>query len=213
MKKNTILKRALTLGLLLFLFTFFQANSSLMNTATVKAATSNDEPNEIKLNVNSKSLVKDTTYKLKVYNLTDKQKVNFKSDSSSIASIDDDGLISTNDYGNASITVTVKEGFKTVKTLKCSITVGPAARNITLTRHDIKLAIDKKKYLKVILNPNNSVEDANFFSSDDSIATVDSNGKVTGVSVGVAYIYASINNKSYDVCKVTVIKDNVDDEE
>lgn len=210
MKLKMKMKRLFILSLFLFAFNLLPI---LSQPITANAASVNDGQNDIKLNVNSKSLVTDSSYTLKVYNLSGKQRVSFKSDSSSIASVDKEGVINAKKVGDAVITVTVKEGFKTVATLKCTITVGPPASSVVIPKGSMKLKVNQKKYVRTILKPNNTVEEAVFTSSDDSVVTVDSNGKVTGISEGKATIYATISNKDYAICKITVVSDNVDDED
>jgi uncharacterized protein YjdB len=214
MKKKAVSKKSVQLHLFLFVFTFLIIGAFFVNSPTAKAATSNDDKPEVKLNVNSKSIVVDTTYTLKVYNLSDSYKVTFKSDSSDIASVDNDGVITANKVGDTFITVTVRDGFKTIASLKCTVAVRPSAKSVKFTRGEVTLSVEQKKYLKVTLIPNNTIEEAEFSSSDSSIVTVDSNGKITGVSKGTAYIYATIKNKDYAICKVTVVteKTNSDDE-
>lgn len=191
------------------LFLFFTMVLPLPNLGTSKAAAASvvePEQNDIKLNVKSKSLIKDTTFSLKVYNVANNQKVSYKSSSASIATVDDSGTISAVDFGNATITVTVKEGFKTISTQECHIIVGPPAISVKLTKSEIILEVGDRTTLTAILKPNNTVEEAKFVSNDFSIASVSTGGQVTARAAGVTYIFASIGNGKYDVCKVTVVE-------
>lgn len=197
------------------LFLFFSVCIPLpySNNFMVAHASSVDEGlSDIKLNVQSKSLVKDTTFTLKVYNLKENHKVSYKSSSSSIATVDEKGVITAVDFGNTTITVTVKDGFKTVATLDCEITVGPAALSIVLTKTEITLKVGRKTTLTAILKSNNTVEEAKFSSNDPEIASVSIGGRITAKSVGVTYIFAYIDNGKYDVCKVTVTEADVETE-
>ena len=129
MRNNLLKKCFITLGLFLF-FTIFVPIPVAGNIIVAKASNTQQEQSDIKLNVKRVSIVKDNTYALKVYNTTDNHKVTFKSSSDSIAKVSDDGTITGTDFGNATITVTVKEGFKTIATLDCEVTVGPPALSI-----------------------------------------------------------------------------------
>lgn len=202
--KTLIQKCMFTLGL----FLFFTIILPLPQTGVSKAAASVVEPKQIdiKLNVRSKSLVKDTTFALKVYNVSDNQKISYKSSSTSIATVDDLGVITAVDFGTATITISVREGLKTISTQECEVTVGPPAISVKLTRSEITLEIGDNTTLTAILKPNNTVEEARFISNDSSIANVSIGGKVTARSVGVTYIFASISNGKYDMCKVTVVE-------
>jgi len=204
--KNSILKKCLlALGLYLF-FTVILPIPVTGNNIIAKASSVENEQNTIKLNVSSKSLVKDSTYTLKIYNISDSHKVSYKSDSTSIATVDDKGSITAVDFGTAIITVTVKDGFKTIATLQCEITVGPPAISIVLTKTDVVLTVGDRMTLIPILKPNNTVEEAKFSSNDPSVARVSIGGRITARKAGVTYVFASIGNGKYDMCKVTVVE-------
>jgi len=190
------------------LFLFFTVILPLPNMGNSKAAASSVETEQpdIKLNVKSKSLIKDTTFALKVYNVSNNQKISYKSSSTSIATVDDSGIITAVDFGTATITVTVKEGFKTISTQECQVTVGPPAISVKLTKSEITLEVGDRTTLTAILKPNNTVEEAKFISNDYSIASVSIGGQVTARAAGVTYVFASISNGKYDVCKVIVVE-------
>ncbi|BCN32159.1 Ig-like domain-containing protein [Anaeromicropila herbilytica] len=208
MKKKLFSDNAAKLHIFFLLTAFLIISAFFVSSPTAKAAASNDNKRDPKLNVNSKSLIVDTTYSLKLYNV-EGYKVIFKSDDSNIASVNDDGLIEAKKNGETYISVIIRDGSKTVDTLKCTITVGPAAKSIVFSQKgDILISVNKKKYLKVILIPNNTIEEADFSSSDPSIVTVDSNGKITAVSKGTAYIYAKVRDD--EACCKIIVTDNTD---
>ena len=161
---------------------------------------------DIKLNVKKKSLVTDTSYSLVLYNMKDSYKASFKSNNSDIASVDKDGVVKAKSVGEATITVTIKSGSKTIDTLTCDITVGVPAISILFTnsKSGISLTVGKSSLLDYIITPNTTVEEAKFSSSDPSIATVSSNGRVTGKSAGSTYIFATLSNGQYARIAVTV---------
>ena len=178
----------------------------LGNNTVASASTVNDDQNSIKLNVKSKSLVKDATFNLKLYNVTESQKVSYKSGDSSVATVDDSGLVTAANYGTTTITVTVKEGIKTAASLVCDITVGPSALSVKLTKSELTLVVGDKTSLTAILKPNNTVEEARFWSNDSTIAAVSIGGRISARSAGVTYIFAAIGDGKYDYCKVTVVE-------
>lgn len=208
--KNFILKKCLlALGLYLFFTVIIPipiAGNSVFAQASSVDNVDVKEQSPIKLNVSSKSLVKDTTYDLKIYNLLDCHKVSYKTDTASVATVNDKGTITAVDYGTAIITVTVKDGFKTIASLECNVTVGPPAISIILTKTDVNLSIGEKTTLTAILKPNNTVEEAKFSSNNPTIAGVSIGGRITAKTAGVTYVFASIGNGKYDMCKVTVIE-------
>lgn len=167
-----------------------------------------------KLNVQAKSMVKDSTFTLRVYNVSETEKVSYKSSDDSIASIDQDGLITANAIGTATITVTVKDSNTGSSTaLTCDITVGPPAISIKLTLTGITLELDKKTSLKAILKPNTTAEIAAWYSLNPEIATVSATGKVTAKAVGETTIYAEIANGKFDKCVITVVEVPTEDTE
>lgn len=181
------------------------------NASTVSTNLSTEEKqSDIKLNVKKKTLVKNTSYTLVLYNLKDSYKVSFKSSDSSIASVEkDSGVVTAVERGEATITVTVKDGSKTIQTLTCDITVGVPAVGISCSQSStgITLVIGKSSLLDTILTPNTTVEEAKFSSKDNSIATVSSSGRVTAKSAGTTYIFGTIGNGQFVKIEVTVVEE------
>lgn len=212
--RNFFKKCLLTLGLCLFFSVIFSYpsvdNIMVAKASNVKNA-QNEQQNDVMLNVKSKSIVKDTTFNLVLYNIKDNYKVNYKSSKNSIATVDDTGMITGVDFGTATITVTVKDGFKTIATLECEITVGPPAINVVLTKSEITLTVGSKTTLTAILQSKNTVEEALFFSNDTEIASVTPGGTVTANKVGTTFVFATIANGKQDKCKITVVKDEAKD--
>jgi uncharacterized protein YjdB len=205
--KQSLKKCVITLGLLFF-FTVCFPIPYVGNVMVARAGGLEETQPDIKLNVKTKSLVKDSTYTLKIYNMKENHKATYKTNANSIATVDEKGVITAVDFGTAIITVTIKDGLKTVSTLDCEVTVGPPALSVKLTKSEITLTVGRKTTLTAILKPINTVEEAKFSSNDTSIASVSVGGRVTAKAVGVTYIFASIENGKYDLCKVTVIEEN-----
>ena len=213
---KTFCKKCIIVLGFVFFFALFSANSPV-ETAFSKEIPESTEPQaetqaEIKLNVKTKALVKDTKYTLKVYNLSGNQKASFKSSDPEIASVDEDGVVCGIANGTATITVTVKEGLKTVATLTCEVTVGPPAISVKWTKSEVVLAVGKRTTLKTILLPYNTTEAVKFYSSDTEIATVSSTGKITAKAEGDTYVFAIIENGKLDFCKVTVVDQDTYDQ-
>lgn len=161
---------------------------------------------EPKLNVTEVSLVTDDQFNLKVYNLTEDQKLEFKSADSDIVSVSKSGILSAKKVGETVVTVTFNDGSsKEDKVLKCKVYVGPPAISIRLTLSEITLEVGKKKTLQTILKPNTTAESATFASCDKDIATVSASGKVLAKKVGKTYVISSIENGKYDICAVNVV--------
>ena len=159
---------------------------------------------KVKLNVSSKTLVKDTTYTLKVYNLSDSQRVVFSSEDSDIATVKSSGLVTAVSNGTTVISVYIYDDGDLTDTLTCRITVGPPAISVRLTKSEVTLEQGKKTLLRTIVYPNNTVESVKFCVADTSVATISAGGQITARSVGETYALALINNGKWDICKITV---------
>ena len=167
----------------------------------------NEKVVEPKLNATEVSLVTDDTFNLKVFNLAENQKVYFKSDDDSIASVSTTGAVSALKVGTANITVTLKEkSVKEDKVFKCKVYVGPPAISIRLTLREVTLEVGKRKTLQAILKPNTTAEIGMFTSKHPDIVAVSVSGKVLAKKVGKTTIVSSIANGKYDICTINVVE-------
>ena len=199
-------------GFTLFLFLV----SPVMTATTVHAGTvlAQEEKNipAPKLNVTSKSMVKDSTYALRVYNLTENHKVSYKSSDSKVVSVSRLGVLTAKDIGNATITVSLKDtSTGTSSILICDVTVGTSAVSIKLSLKEVTLQVGKKTTLQTILKPNTTIENPIFGSLNKEVAAVSADGTVTGKSVGETVIYALIGNGKYAECVVTVVDESTEE--
>lgn len=212
MKKVVFIKKLFILSLALLFVSIIPLPSvfSLLQGTVVQASSNEDkDPINVKLNVKTLSLVTEKSYKLRIRNSSNSQKIYFKSKNASVASIaekdDKFATITGLSVGSTTIIVTVKEGFKTVETLECDVTVGPPAISVKFTKDNVRVELNKRCTLVTILKPNNTTEVPKFSSSDSSIATVSSTGKIYAKSIGTVEITASIANGKTATCYVTVV--------
>ena len=196
MRLRSYFKRLFIFGLILFLGISFPCSNMLTAYA--------DETQDIKLNVNSQTIVKGKSFSLYVYNLNEGQEISFLSSDPEIASVSEDGIVTGNLVGNATILVTVIEGESAVALLSCAIKVGPPAISVQFSRLELAMTVGQKLTLERIILPLNTVEAAKFSSHDRSIATVSAGGRVTAKTEGSTYIFAQLDNGRFAVCKVYV---------
>ena len=80
---------------------------------------------------------------------------------------------------------------------------------LTLDQNDVVLELDEMRTLKATLAKNTSEEmkTVHWSSSDESVATVDQNGKVTAVGGGEAHVVASVPGGMFAASKVTVLRE------
>ena len=204
MRLKSLIKGLFVFGLVLFLGVI----CPLGNVHTAFA----DETQEIKLNVNSQTIVKGKSFSLYVYNLIEGQEVTFVSSEPEVASVDEFGNVTGNMVGNATILVTVSEGEDVVAFLSCDIKVGPPAISVQFSRLELTLTVGEKITLERIILPLNTVETAKFSSYDRTVATVSAGGRVTAKAEGSTYIFAQLDNGRFAVCKVYVQSEIAEEE-
>ncbi|MDE6037075.1 MAG: Ig-like domain-containing protein, partial [Duncaniella sp.] len=126
--------------------------------------------------------------------------ITWSSDNEAIATVDADGNVTAVAVGVANITATCGD-----VTATCKVTVNPVpVSSVTLNVQDITLLVGATDKLTATVSPANVTDKVITWTSDnESIATVDADGKVTAVAVGVANITATCGNVSA-TCKVTV---------
>ena len=169
-------------------------------------------PDEVVLNVNEIGIKKGRGYQLVTTvlpeNANNKQ-VEYVSSDPKIASVNSvSGYVKGLKEGTA--TITVKTLINEIQS-ECLVTVegnGVTVQSINLNSKNIDLAVGHTYGLTYRITPSNATElGAVFYSSDPSVATVDSKGVVRGVREGTAIITISTNNGNLtDTANVTVYK-------
>ncbi len=128
--------------------------------------------------------------------------VTWTSSDEGVATVDENGVVTGVSEGSATITASAGG-----KSASCVVTVNAAVipvTSITLNRDTATVAEDGTVTLTATVSPGNATNPTvTWTSSDESVATVDANGVVTGVSEGTATITASAGDKSAS-CVVTV---------
>lgn len=202
--KNLIRKGALSVMVMLCLILSLGSDRIKLYAGEVLTKENVAEP---KLNVTELSLVTDSQFNLKVYNLTENQKVQYKSNDDSIVSVSKSGKLSALKVGETTVTVTLKDkAAKDDTVFKCKVYVGPPAISIRLTLSEVTLEVGKRKTLQAILKPNTTAETGIFTSLDPDIVAVNSGGKLLAKKVGKAYVISKIANGKYDICTVNVVE-------
>lgn len=138
---------------------------------------------------------------LSCFPTTDKV-ASYKSSNTKFVKVDSTGKLTAVKIGAAKITVTMVSGATTtynVVVQKKEV----VTKSLKFNDERITLKAGAKKTLVVKRNPITAAEQLTWTSSNESIATVDANGKVTAVSAGTTTITASVNGKKA-TCKVTV---------
>ncbi len=125
--------------------------------------------------------------------------VSWASSNTSVATVDSQGKVKAVGAGTADITVSL-EGF----TATCKVTVTVPVSSITLNQGSLKLKQNETAQLVATVGPEDaSDKTVTWSSSDTSIATVDSTGKVKALKEGTAVISAKAGDKTA-TCSLTV---------
>ena len=130
--------------------------------------------------------------------------VSWSSDNEKVATVSSDGTIKGKSEGIAKITVTTKDGdFEA--TISVTVKNVPVS-GITLSSSNTTMQTGTTKQLTPTVKPLNATnKDVTWKSSDTSVATVSSSGKVTAKKAGTATITVTTKDGSFKaICKVTV---------
>lgn len=157
---------------------------------------------EISMDVAELEMNAGETQKLKVnyapINTTDDTTVTWFSTKTSVASVDDTGLVTAVGPGNAKIKATMG-----TKIVTCEVSVKAPLKWIKLNTTTGTMRLNRTKQMEIIYEPSDTTDDktAIWSSSDPSVALVNEDGVVTAVSRGTATITAKVGNFSstYDV--------------
>ena len=169
--------------------------------------------NSITLNKESVTLNKGKKERLSATispSVTTNQTVTYRSSDTSIATVTARGVVKAKGKGQATITASVNSrymGQDTTRTAICQVTVTQPVKKLLLKPATLTLEKGKSKQLKAQIRPTSANDKTiEWSTSNENIATVDSNGKVTVKAEGKATITAlnpaSGKKKS---CKVTVL--------
>ena len=125
------------------------------------------------------------------------------SSNTNVASVDANGKVTAHNAGTATITVFTTNG----KTATCEVTVtGTPVTGVALNKTELELAVGGSETLMATVEPDGATNDKVIWKSNKpGVATVDEDGKVTGISAGTTTIVVITEDGNHiDVCTVTV---------
>ncbi|MDE6312354.1 MAG: Ig-like domain-containing protein [Lachnospiraceae bacterium] len=175
-----------------------------MNPVETQAAV---KATKITLNAKSRELTVGKSITLKVKSVTPKnasKAVTWKTSNKKVATVNSKGKVTAKKAGSATITAVSKTNKKVTAT--CKIKVYAKVNKITLNYTSKKLKEGESFTLKATVSPKKAKQDVTYRSADTTVATVNSNGKVTAKKTGSTTITVTSkdNNKVSTTCKITV---------
>lgn len=135
-----------------------------------------------------------------VYSPTDADifDIEWNSSDPSVATIDNNGLLTAIGAGSAVIKI-VADGNED----SCSVTVLVDTESITLDKTEVSMDIGETIHLVATLHPEDATDAVSWKSSKESVVTVDEQGNITAIKAGDAVITVSAGGKTAS-CNVNV---------
>ena len=123
---------------------------------------------------------------------------------SNVATVNSDGQVTGINVGTCTITCTAQDGSGVTAT--CAVSVTQLVTGITLNQSALTMDVSATQQLDATIAPSNASTAVIWSSSNTSVATVDANGLVTAVAVGICTITCSATDGSgiSTTCAVTV---------
>ena len=125
-------------------------------------------------------------------------KVSYASTDEAVATVDKDGRVQVLQPGECDITTTLMQNGEKVTEKTTHVKAFYEVESITLDSNEGKLTVGKSHTIKATVAPEEVAAETTieWSSSNEKVATVDSNGKVTAVSSGNATITATAGEES-----------------
>ncbi len=128
----------------------------------------------------------------------------YTSSNSNIATVDSNGSVVGVSPGTATITVSA-EGLTATATITVESHV-LEPESVTINPSEYRLLVGESVPLQTEVSPSGAITTFTWSSSDSSVATVDSNGNVVGISSGTATITVTTANNVSNTCAIRVIE-------
>ncbi len=172
----------------------------------ITVVSAQDEPTKVTVSPKTKFLAvgKKFTVKATVTGASNK-KVKWSSSNKKVATVTKKGKVKGKKVGTAYIKAKAKDG--SGASARCKVRVVRKIKKLKLNRYSAKLLIGNSLKLKARLTPKNAtIKTVNWTSSDNSIATVSSTGRVLALAEGLVRITATTKDgtKKKATCLINV---------
>lgn len=162
-----------------------------------------DAPDRVSIKPMKQTLPKGGTKTLKV-TLPDKtasNKLTWKSSNKKVVTVDENGVVKGVKVGTAKITVTTFNK----KIATCTITVNNDPYSLSFPSKSISIGLTESVKIKPVVNKGSKPK-YTWSSKNKKVATVDKNGKITGVKAGTTTITVTTQNDLKAQLTVKVLK-------
>lgn len=141
-------------------------------------------------------------------NTTDDTMVTWSSSDESVVTVDGNGTVYGKKVGAAIVTAKIGSLFA-----QCMVTVDAPLKEIVPNSSKLELTKNQTSLITYRFNPEDTTDEKNvtFLSSDSSVVTVDTDGKVTAKKAGTATITLTGSNNISAVIEVTVKEISIDE--
>ena len=125
-------------------------------------------------------------------------KVSYASTDEAVATVDKDGRVQVLQPGESGITTTLMQDGEKVTEKTTHVKAFYEVESITLDSNEGKLTVGNSHTIKATVAPEEVAAETTieWSSSNEKVATVDENGKVTAIAAGEATITATVGEKS-----------------
>jgi len=129
------------------------------------------------------------------------RRVTWSSSNPAVATVDQNGFVQSHSVGTVQITATTVQGGHRATSF---VTVQPiSVLGITVLPSEVMLTAGQSTQLNATVSPESATNPGlSWHSSDNNIATVDSNGHVTAHRVGIAHIFAITHDGGHQAVSV-----------
>jgi S1-C subfamily serine protease len=200
MKKNLANKVLILLSIWLIFSNQIEGVRAVRAINVVKVSSIKLDKNKVIINVGESIKL---NVKFNPINVTNK-KVQWKSDNSKVAKVDQNGVVTALSNGSAFITVTTLDGLKSANSY---IEVETPVSGVTLDKKTVTLKVSQSLTLKAQVKPASATnKNLVWTSSNSKVVTVDSNGKLKGLKSGTAkVIVTTVNGNKKASIEIKVI--------
>ena len=133
-------------------------------------------------------------------NTSGNRTVTWSSSNTSVATVSNTGVVTAVGNGSAVITATASNN----KSASCEVFVSNPAESLRLSEEQVNPLVGGTAAIRATVTPSGSTDNVTWYSSDESVATVDQNGTVNALKAGHAIITARTDNALTAECTVKV---------